>query len=61
MKNHDVSDIIAAFHRLDTNKDGVISVEELESVFCELMYDKSMIPKLMQIIDLNGSGFIDYT
>lgn len=29
MKNHDVQDIIAAFHRLDINKDGVISIEEL--------------------------------
>ena len=61
MKNHDVQDIIAAFHRLDINKDGVISIEELQELFSELLDDKSVIPKLMKIIDLNNSGFIDYT
>ena len=61
MKKKNVGEILSAFHRLDTDKDGVISISELEHLFTELLYDKSIIPKLMKIMDLNNSGFIDYT
>ena len=61
MKKNNVGEILAAFHRLDIDKDGVISISELEHLFTELLYDKSIIPKLMKIMDLNNSGFIDYT
>ena len=53
------------FTKLDTNQDGVLSLEELEAGMKEIaaifQQDEPDVRAMLKAIDINGDGTIDYT
>lgn len=57
-------ELLKSFKKLDTNGDGVLSKEELIAGYSETMDQveaEEEVTKLMEQIDINNSGQIDYT
>lgn len=50
------------FDKFDSNKDGKISKDEYKATLRALGQDKMIVdvPKIFQVADLNGDGFIDF-
>ncbi|KAK9286610.1 hypothetical protein L1049_015010 [Liquidambar formosana] len=50
------------FDRYDSNKDGKISQEEYKTILKALRKESTItdVPKIFQVADLNGDGFIDF-
>lgn len=65
--NEDMSDSQRAFKVLDTNNDGMLSKDELlvgfEKIFDRNDYEaaKEEVDRIFRKVDLDGSGFIDYS
>ncbi|OMJ95726.1 hypothetical protein SteCoe_792 [Stentor coeruleus] len=57
-------ELLESFQKLDRNKDGKISAEELFHAYKEKMKKEDAfeeVKKIMETLDLNQSGFIDYS
>jgi calcium-dependent protein kinase len=64
MGTNDLPDMYQAFNAVDTNGDGMISVEELREAFSGVSSTKLSEPEIAELfaaIDLDGSGAIDYS
>jgi calcium-dependent protein kinase len=59
----DMREASGVFQRLDRNKDGKISREELVSLYnlAGIAFLGTNVEKIIEKVDINGSGFIDYT
>ncbi|CAD8060675.1 unnamed protein product [Paramecium primaurelia] len=69
IQQHEVEDLQKLFKELDTNSDGTVSKDELKKAFQDKIMNKDYfvesieekIENLIQQIDINQSGKIDYT
>lgn len=61
MKDNDIDEIVSAFYRFDGNRDGLITISEIQAIFTELLCDETIIPKIMKVVRLENIGQIDYT
>jgi len=59
----DLADCQTAFKQLDTDNDGVISIEELKAGYVKIYgeYADDHVRKLFRKLDRDGSGYIDYS
>lgn len=64
VSKEDSKRLAATFSQIDKNKDGKLSHEELLDAYMQQMGKEAAIEevtKIMQEVDVNNSGFIDYT
>lgn len=61
INNNDLHQLRESFHSIDTNEDGFISCEELQSAFEKMKVNDVEIKKLFDEIDYNKNGFINWT
>lgn len=60
----DLKELTSAFKLLDKNGDGKVSKEELLSMYrqkANFINPENQVEKIMEQVDVDGSGFIDYT
>ncbi|XP_065871912.1 calmodulin-like protein 30 [Euphorbia lathyris] len=57
-----LSEMRQVFNKFDTNRDGKISQQEYRATLRALGQDKTVgdVPKIFQVVDLDGDGFIDF-
>jgi len=61
---NDIEDMYEAFHNMDTNGDGTLSMEELRigmSTIAHKSLPAEDVQALFQAVDIDGSGAIDYS
>ncbi|OAY38956.1 calmodulin-like protein 30 [Manihot esculenta] len=58
-----LSEMRQIFNKFDTNKDGKISQQEYKETLRALGLEKMTeeVPKIFQVVDSDGDGFIDFT
>lgn len=62
--NEELKEIENKFHAIDKNNDGRISKEELIEAYTQIYgqkYADEEVNQMMQEIDVDGNGFIDYS
>merc|ERR1712129_17972 len=62
VNQHEVKSLRAAFEKMDTNKDGVLSLDEMLAG-CEAagIFDRDEMTEVFSRIDTDRSGQVDYT
>ncbi|KAK6779711.1 hypothetical protein RDI58_021895 [Solanum bulbocastanum] len=61
LSNEEVEDLKEMFNKIDTNNDGIVSVEELKAgLKLNSQLAESEVQMLIEAIDTNGKGTLDY-
>lgn len=61
LSNEEVGDLKEMFNKIDTNNDGIVSVEELKAgLKLNSQLAESEVQMLIEAIDTNGKGTLDY-